>query len=109
MVSSNPFIARHSKTTPLTPIGTFSYAHCFGVRSLSTREPMTMDTVMWTASCTKLLTTIAALQCVERGRIALDDDTAALLPELAEQRILTGFDDGGKPVLTDRKKAITLR
>ena len=70
---------------------------------------MTMDTIMWTASCTKLLTTIAALQCVEKGLVALDDDTAALLPELAEQKIVTGFEEGGKPVLVERKNAITLR
>ena len=70
---------------------------------------MTLDTIMFTASCTKLLTTISALQCVERGLITLDDDTSDLLPELASQKILTGFDDGGEPILVEKKNPIILR
>ena len=70
---------------------------------------MELDTTMFTASCTKLLTTIAALQCVERGLVTLDEDTAAHLPELARQKILTGFDEAGEPVLVERKNPITLR
>ena len=70
---------------------------------------MELDTTMFTASCTKLLTTIAALQCVEHGLITLDDDTSAHLPELASQKILTSFDEAGEPVLVDRKNPITLR
>ncbi len=70
---------------------------------------MTIDTIMFTASFTKLLTTISVLQCVERGLITLDEDTSALLPELACQKILTGFDEAGEPVLVDRKSPITLR
>ena len=97
------------QTTLLTPTGAFNYAQAFGVRSLETKQPMRLDTVMFTASCTKLLTTIAALQCVERGLVKLDEDTSALLPELARQRILTGFDEAGEPVLVDRRNPITLR
>lgn len=72
---------------------------------------MTLDTVMWTASCTKFMTTIAALQCVERGLVALDEDTGEVLGELAGQKILSGFEDGdgGQPVLVERKEAVTLR
>ena len=70
---------------------------------------MELDTTMFTASCTKLLTTIAALQCVERGLVTLDEDTAAQLPELARQKILTGFEEDGEPVLVERKNPITLR
>ena len=70
---------------------------------------MTLDTVMFTASCTKLMTTIAALQCVERGLVSLDEDTGEVLPELAGQKILNGFEEGGEPVLVERKEAITLR
>ena len=95
--------------TDLTPTGAFNYAQAFGVRSLATKQPMELDTIMFTASCTKLLTTIAALQCVERGIITLDEDTAAYLPELARQKILTSFDEAGEPVLVERRNPITLR
>lgn len=55
------------------------------------------------------MTSIAALQIVEKGLFGLDDDVASQLPELAEQPILKGFDDDDKPILVERKKAITLR
>jgi CubicO group peptidase (beta-lactamase class C family) len=69
-----------------------------------------IDTMMAIASCTKLITTIAALQCVERGQIGLDDDVAGFLPELARLEILTGMDSAtGKPMLKKRENKITLR
>ncbi|KAF1816481.1 beta-lactamase/transpeptidase-like protein [Eremomyces bilateralis CBS 781.70] len=41
------------------------------------------------ASCTKLVITIAALQCVERGQIALDDEVMNLLPELVTLEVMS--------------------
>ena len=102
-------IPNHTFDHCANSIGAFNYAQAFGVRSLATKQPMTLDTIMFTASCTKLLTTIAALQCVERGLVTLDEDTSARLPELGSQKILTGFDEAGEPVLLDRKNPITLR
>ena len=55
------------------------------------------------------MTSLAAMQCVERGDIKLDDDIAALLPELARLKILQGFDDDGQPILRKRENIITLR
>ena len=89
--------------------GTFEYAETFGIRSLKTHESMKLDTSMWIASCTKLMTSIAAMQCIERGEIMLDDDVAKLLPELARIEILTGFDEDGKPILKKRENVMTLK
>ena len=61
------------------------------------------------ASQTKLLTAVAALQVVERGLIALDDSVEELVPELAVQQVLTGFDEADKPVLEARNGPITFR
>lgn len=54
-----------------------------GVRSLETKEPITLDTVSWIASCTKLITGIAAMQLVEQGQIGLDDATRVRSVRLA--------------------------
>lgn len=71
---------------------------------------MELDSVMWFASCTKLFTTIAALQCVERGLLDLDGDISEILPEFKGVQILTGFDEKSqKPILIDNHKTITLR
>lgn len=48
-------------------------ANASGVRGLTEKAPMTLDTIFYLASCTKLVTTIAALQLVELGFIRLDD------------------------------------
>lgn len=67
---------------------------------------MTMDTVFWIASCTKLLATMACLQAVEKGILKLDDHKQVyeLCPELAKVQVLQ--DDGS---LVDKKNDITLR
>jgi CubicO group peptidase (beta-lactamase class C family) len=55
-------------------------------------------------------TSIAALQCVERGQIGLDNDVSDILAELREAQILTGFDEGTeKPILKNARDTITLR
>lgn len=65
---------------------------------------------MYIASCTKLMTSIAAMQCVECGLVNLDTNVAETLPELAAQDILIGFDEEtGKPIINEKKNAITLR
>ena len=71
---------------------------------------MEEDTILALASCTKLMTAISALQCVERGLLVLDQDVSPLLPEVGEFGILTGFDDAtGQPVTTPLTKHVTLR
>ena len=68
------------------------------------------DAVMWIASCTKLLTSICALQCVEAGLISLDEPVSRILPELASPNIIThdpSAPNGFK--LVPAKNHITLR
>ncbi|KAI9647390.1 hypothetical protein NHQ30_003775 [Ciborinia camelliae] len=91
--------------------GKFHYAKAFGSQSLKEpSSPMNLDSVMWFASCTKLLTTVAAMQCVERGLLSLDGDICDVLPEFKGVQILTGFDEESeKPVLINNHKTITLR
>jgi CubicO group peptidase (beta-lactamase class C family) len=72
---------------------------------------VSIDTVVWLASCSKLVTAIAALQCVERGLFTLDDaaDVDRLLPEWKDLDVLTGFSEDQKPLLQPAKEKITLR
>ncbi len=71
---------------------------------------MDLDATFIMASCTKLMTIIAALQCIEHGQITLDDDVSALLHKLKSPKILTGFKEGtGEPTYQKAKGFITLR
>lgn len=74
-----------------------------GVRAVGTGATMTADTIVWLASMTKLVTTVAAMRLVEAGALALDAPAAALLPELASPQVLDG--DGTRPA----RGTITLR
>jgi CubicO group peptidase (beta-lactamase class C family) len=64
---------------------------------------------MWIASCTKLMTSICAMQLVERGLLTLDEPVYKYIPELKDFPIITGLDDAGKPIETPHTKPITLR
>jgi CubicO group peptidase (beta-lactamase class C family) len=71
--------------------------------------PYTEDSVSFLASMTKLITSIAALQVVEKGLVGLDDDLASLVPEFNNLELLTGFDEMGKPTFGKHTKPISLR
>lgn len=85
------------------------YEGAFGQRDLAAGPAMTHDTVFRIASMTKAVTSVAAMQLVEQGRIALDEPIGRVLPELAKPYVLVGFDDSGKPRLRPAKRPITLR
>ncbi|HET7884743.1 MAG TPA: serine hydrolase domain-containing protein [Bradyrhizobium sp.] len=85
------------------------YQGAFGKRDLSRPDAMTADSVFWIASMTKAITTAAAMQLVEQGKLALDAPIGKLLPDLAAPQVLEGFDAAGEPKLRAAKGAITLR
>lgn len=89
--------------------GKFTYSATAGHTSVGPEaQPIKKDAVFLLASQTKLVASVAALQAVEQGLIGLDDDVAEIVPELAKQPILKGF-EGDEPILAERKNAITLR
>jgi len=71
-------------------------------------KPVHARSVHWIASMTKALTSVAALQLVERGLLDLDTPIGNLLPALKTRNILVGFYASGKPVLRPAQTAITL-
>jgi len=85
------------------------YQGAFGRRALPDGAAMTADTVFWIASMTKAITSTAAMQLVEQGRLALDAPIGAILPELAAPQVLEGFDAAGEPRLRPARRPITLR
>lgn len=93
--------------------GSFTYNKCFGNRSVDPdgdRSPLNPSVIMWIASCTKLMTSICALQLVERGELSLDDPVYNHIPELKDHPVLKGFsDEDGSPMEEPHSKPITLR
>ncbi|KAJ6092485.1 beta-lactamase [Penicillium sp. IBT 16267x] len=90
----------------------FVFNKALGKRTLLSGEtrPQQLDDVLFLASATKLLATIAALQCVDDGLLALDNDLSSIAPELAAKQVLTGFTKDGKtPLLEPATQPITLK
>lgn len=85
------------------------YEAAFGERALGRGVAMTPDTVFWLASMTKPIVGAAAMQLVEQGKVTLDEPAAKFLPELADVKLLTGWDSSGQPLLQAPKAQITLR
>ena len=68
--------------------------------------PVATDTMFRIASMTKALTSVAVLQLVERGDLALDQTVASVIPSFSELQLLEGF-DGDQPRLRDLSRQPT--
>lgn len=82
------------------------FSHSAGKRGVGSKEPMTLDSIFWIASCTKLITGIACMQLVEKGILDLEsvELVESLCPELKEAKVLS--DDGS---FVEKTRGITLR
>src|SRR6516162_3960154 len=56
------------------------YEGAFGTRDLAKGPAMTLDTIFRLASMTKAVTSVAAMQLVEQGRLQLDQPAGNVLP-----------------------------
>lgn len=76
--------------------GRLAMLEAFGVRDPASKAPMTTDAVFSIASMTKAMTSVAALQLLEEGRLGLADPVGAYLPDL------------GQPMVADAGSGATL-
>lgn len=73
---------------------------CVGWADVERREPMRLDHLFRIFSCTKLVTSCAALQLWEQGRFAFDDPIGKYIPALADLKVLPSPDapvDAARP------------
>jgi methyl acetate hydrolase len=85
------------------------YSGAFGTRDAASGKPVALDSIFAIASMTKAITTAAAMQLVERGKLTLDEPASKYVPELASLQVLDGFDASGKPIFHPASKPVTLR
>ncbi|KAI9903218.1 hypothetical protein N3K66_002570 [Trichothecium roseum] len=91
--------------------GRFTYNKALGERTLLSgdKKPQQLDDVLFVASATKFIATVAAMACVDDGLVSLTEDLSSIAPELASRKVLTGFSEDGKtPLLEDQARPITL-
>jgi methyl acetate hydrolase len=76
------------------------YKGAFGMADPANDVALEIDSIFRIASMTKAVTSVAAMQLVDRGAIALDDDAAKHVPELGDVGVLERFDPAtSAPVL----------
>jgi methyl acetate hydrolase len=85
------------------------YSGAFGKRDLASGIAVQPDSIFQIASMTKAITSVAAMQLIERGTLKLDEPVARHLPELGKLDVIEGFDSAGTPVLRPAMKPVTLR
>ena len=85
------------------------FSSVLGEADAVSHVPMREDTLFQIASMTKAITSVAAMQLVEQGRLSLDADIGAVLPDLADPQVLTGFAADGTPQLRAAAGPVTLR
>ncbi|KAF2462691.1 putative transesterase [Lindgomyces ingoldianus] len=89
--------------------GKFKYAKTFGERTLLSGERKAHEPsdILAVASATKLMTAIAALQCVDDGLLSLSADVMPIAPALAGKQVITSL-DGDQFVYEPQASPITL-
>ncbi|MEV8569742.1 serine hydrolase domain-containing protein [Streptomyces sp. NPDC051322] len=81
----------------VTPDGTV-HAACAGVENVDGGAPLSASTMFRYASMSKVLTTVGALQLIERGQLQFDQEVTSILPDFGRLQVLEGF-DGERPRL----------
>ena len=76
-----------------------TYTGAFGKRDSASGMDVKPDSIFAIASMTKAITTTAAMQLVEQGKVKLHEPVSKYLPELGKLDVMTGFDSAGKPML----------
>ena len=84
------------------------YEGAFGRLSVDGEETVRADTMLAIASMTKAITSVAALQLIEQGRLAPDQTVSSVLPAFGELQVLEGF-DGDTPRLRPAARQASIR
>ena len=86
-----------------------TWSHAAGYQDAEKTKSASPDNIIQIASMTKLVTTIAALQLMEQGKLDLDTPITTYAPELSDLQVLKGFAADETPIFEKAKRAPTAR
>ena len=67
--------------------GKIGFFHAYGQKDIETSQPMTLDTIFRIYSMSKAITTAAALNLVDAGKISVDDPVSKYIPSFADLKV----------------------
>jgi len=86
------------------------YQGAFGVADIGATTPLKMDSMFRIASMTKAVTSTAAMQLIEQGRLGLEDPVEKYFPQFANLQVFQSFDAAtGAYQLKPATKSVTVR
>lgn len=86
-----------------------TYQGAFGTRDAVSGIPVKGDSIFLIASMTKAITSAAALQLMEQGKVKLEEPLSKFLPDLGKAQVFEGVDESGKPKLRPVRTPVTLK
>lgn len=84
------------------------YEHSAGFADVEKGERMTGDKLLFVYSITKVVTTLAALQLLEKGMYHLNDALSDYMPEFSDMTVRK-TDENGEPVVVRAEKQLKVR
>jgi len=86
------------------------YEGAFGVADIGEARPLKLDSLFRIASMTKAVTSTAAMQLIEQGRLGLEDPVEKYFPQFANLQVFQSFDAAtGAYQLKPATKSVTVR
>jgi methyl acetate hydrolase len=87
-----------------------TYNGAFGTRDSASGKAVQNDSIFTIASMTKAVTSAAAMQLIEQGKLSLDDAIGKHLPEFSKLQVLDGVDaTTGQHRLRPATRTVTVR
>ena len=86
-----------------------AWQESFGKRNMKTSAPLTKNSIYYIQSMTKPLISVAIMQLVEKGMIALEDPVHMYIPEVKNLGITTDVELGIDAPTRAPKKTMTIR
>ena len=86
-----------------------TYQGAFGTRDGASGVKVAPNSIFAIASMTKAVTSVAAMQLVEQGKLKLDEPVSKIVPEFAKLQVVDGYDAAGKPIMRAPRTPVTLK
>ena len=84
--------------------GKIGFFHAYGQMDLEAKQPMRLDTIFRIYSMSKAITTAAALNLVDAGKIGVDDPVSKYIPSFAELKVATPIGPARAQASDDRPR-----
>lgn len=85
------------------------YRGDFGLADIATGKNVQKDSIFRIASMTKAITSTCTMQLIEKEKLSLETKLKEFFPEIADKKILEGFNKKNEPLLSEASSDLTIK